>query len=76
MRQRNEFDDKMISHAKDRGEVHVTVGELKRRATLVAWMPKDKRGVIQHNRARVEFASGQRATVKTDTITAIGLIGE
>ena len=72
MRELNDFDKQMISHAERRGEVHVDVKGMTRRATLVAWAPKDKRGVRQRNRARVQFTSGQRATVKTDTITAIG----
>jgi len=76
MRDFTDFDHEMISHAQHRGEVHVDVNGMTRRATLVAWKPKNGRGVRQWNRARIQFSSGQRATVKTDTITAIGLISE
>lgn len=58
-----EGDQRWIEHAVVRGEVWVTVDGMKRRARLVAWNPRrGERRMIGW--ARVEFASGNRATVR------------
>ena len=66
------LDHRMFAVAKARGQVKVTHGDRIRLATLIAWRPKDKRGV-RTKKARVQFATGTRATVplteiETDTV--------
>ena len=66
------LDHRMFAVAKARGQVTVTHGDRVRLATLIAWRPKDKRGV-RTKKARVQFATGTRATVplteiETDTV--------
>ena len=66
------LDHRMFAVAKARGQVKVTHGDRVRLATLIAWRPKDKRGV-RSKKARVQFPTGTRATVPlaeidTDTV--------
>jgi len=56
------LDHRMFALAKARGQVKVTHGDRVRLATLIAWRPKDKRGV-RTKKARVQFATGTRATI-------------
>lgn len=74
MRTENKLDEndfEMMTYAKDRGEVYVEVGDLKRRAILVAWKPVNKRGIRQWDRARVQFSSGSSATVATELVSKV-----
>jgi hypothetical protein len=66
------LDHRMFAVAKARGQVKVTHGDRVRLATLIAWRPKDNRGV-RTKKARVQFATGTRATIplaeiETDTV--------
>lgn len=66
------LDHRMFALAKARGQVRVTHGDRVRLATLIAWRPRDNRGV-RTNKARVEFPTGTRATIPlaeidTDTV--------
>jgi len=61
------LDHRMFALAKARGQVTVTHGDRKRLATLIAWRPKDKRGV-RSKKARVQFATGTRATIPLNEI--------
>ncbi len=66
------LDHRMFALAKARGQVRVTHGERVRLATLIAWRPRDNRGV-RTNKARVQFPTGTRATIPlaeidTDTV--------
>lgn len=56
------LDHRMFALAKARGQVRVTHGDRVRLATLIAWRPRDNRGV-RTNKARVEFPTGTRATI-------------
>jgi hypothetical protein len=72
VKQLTPLDHQMFALAKARGQVKVTHGDRVRLATLIAWRPKDNRGV-RTNKARVQFATGTRATIPlseidTDTI--------
>lgn len=66
------LDHRMFALAKARGKVRVTHGDRVRLATLIAWRPRDNRGV-RTNKARVEFPTGTRASIPlaeidTDTV--------
>lgn len=62
----------MVKAAKDRAEVYVEHGDLPRRyAILIAWEPMRKNYKRQWGKARVQYASGNCATVLTDRITLI-----
>jgi len=67
-----EVNPEMMKAAKDRAEVYVEHDDLPRRyAILVAWEPMRKSGKRQWGRARVQYASGNCATVDTSRITLI-----
>jgi hypothetical protein len=61
------LDHQMFALAKARGQVKVTHGDRVRLAILIAWRPKDKRGV-RTKKARVQFATGTRATIPLSEI--------
>jgi hypothetical protein len=61
------LDHRMFALAKARGQVKVTHGDRVRLAILIAWRPKDKRGV-RTKKARVQFATGTRATIPLSEI--------
>jgi len=67
-----EVNPEMMKAAKDRAEVYVEHDDRPRRyAILVAWEPMRKSGKRQWGRARVQYASGNCATVDTSRITLI-----
>lgn len=67
MKELSSLDHRMFAVAKARGQVKVTHGDRVRLATLIAWRPKDKRGV-RSKKARVQFATGTRATIPLNEI--------
>jgi len=66
----SEVNHDMIHAAIDRREVWVAVSGMRRRAKLIAWEPH-RAGRRLKGKARVEFASGNRATVNTSTIELV-----
>jgi len=66
----SEVNHEMIHAAIARREVWVAVSGLRRRAKLIAWEPH-RSGRRLKGKARVEFTSGNRATVNTSTIELV-----
>lgn len=68
----NEINHEMIKAAMNRTPVYVKDDELPRRhAVLIAWEPMSPNGKRKWRRARVEYASGKRATISTDRIELV-----